>query len=151
MSKENNEIPEHPDGIPFPPGGIQAIEGPHGHQRIVGQAAKFIYPGFDQIVRVVLKTTYHHGLGESDLTYRAILQDMEGDVHLSGGEHGWDGGTYLAGAGENLCWIDLDYGWVDAIAAIDAFIEKHSGSDDMATGKVVEGKEEYYRLRASMN
>lgn len=134
---ENPDIPEHPDGLPFPSGGIQAREGPTGHQRIEGEAAEFIYAGFEEIVKVVVETTYHD-LGKSTRNHRAILQDQGGDVHLAGG-------------GEGTLWIDLDYGWDEALSALEAFTEKRQPNDEQVTEDVIEGEEEYRRLRASMN
>jgi hypothetical protein len=146
MEDNSDDTPDHPDGLPFPEDGIQAVEGPNGHQRIEGKGAEYIYAGFDELAKVVIETTYS-GSGETERTYRAILQDEGGDIHLGGG-----------GAGDDRQnWIDIDYGWEDALAAVDSFIRDSAEDTDRTTSEVVEerevveGKEPYQRLRAQMN
>lgn len=142
MEDSNDEIPEHPDGLPFPEDGIQAIEGPNGHQRVLGKAAKFIYAGFDEVAKIVMKTT-HHDLGETERTYRVILRDEDGGIHLGGGN--------TAPTAGDVSWIDLYYGWEDALAAVDDFIAHTAESVEHETTEVVEGAEAYEQLRAQMN
>jgi len=134
---EHDEIPDHPDGLPFPEGGIQTREGPKGHRRVIGDGARFIYAGFEEIVKVVLEVTYHD-LEKTSRSYRAILQDKDGDIHLGGG------------GGEDD-WIDLDYGWEDALAQVGTFMEIDLSDDEESSAEVVEGAEEYRTLRAQMN
>jgi hypothetical protein len=82
MEDDGDNTPDHPDGLPFPESGIQAVKGPNehqridGHQRIEGKSAECIYAGFDELAKVVIETTYYgtyNGSGETERTYRAIL------------------------------------------------------------------------------
>jgi hypothetical protein len=134
---EGSEIPEHPDGIPYPEGGIQAVEGPDGHQRVTGEAARFIYAGFEEVVKIVVEVTYHD-IDNRSRSYRSVLQDQEGGVHLGGG-------------GGEQDWIDLDYGWQDALAKIEDFIQIDLSEDEDASFEIVEGEEKYRQLRAQLN
>jgi len=137
MEDGSEDIPDHPDGLPFPEGGIQAIEGPNGHQRILGEAARFIYAGFDEIVKVVVRVT-NHDTEDTNRYYRAILRDERGGVHLGGGDGDTD-------------WIDLDYGWTGALEKVEDLIEPTSNKEDNTSMDVLEGEEEYRQLRAQMN
>jgi hypothetical protein len=137
MDEHDDEIPPHPDGLSFPEGGIQTREGPKGHQRVIGDGARFIYAGFEEVLKVVVETTYHD-LGKTKRAYRAILQDERGDIHLGGG-------------GGEVDWIDLDYGWEDALTQVESLIEHDVEEDEEATTEVVEGEERYQALRAQMN
>jgi hypothetical protein len=143
MEDDGDDTLEHPDGIPFPEGGIQAVEGPDGHQRVEGQGAEYLYAVFREVVRVVVEVTYHD-LGQSDRTYRAILQDEGGDIHLAGGD------TSSEGPGPS--WIDLDYGWEEALAKVDDFLQPNPSEDkEDVSFEVVRGEETYRQLRAQMN
>jgi len=132
------DMPEHPDGLSFPEGGIEAVEGPNGHQRITGEAARFIYAGFEEVVKIVVEVTYHD-IDDRSRSYRSVLQDEEGSIHLSGG-------------GSEHDWIDLDYGWQDALAKIEDFLQPGATEKGgNASFEIVEGEEEYRQLRAQLN
>lgn len=138
MSDDESEIPEHPEGLSFPEGGIQTIEGPNGHQRVTGRGARFIYAGFDELVKVVVEATLED-TGNTTRSYRAILRDKGGEIHLGGG-------------GGDTHWIDIDYGWENALAQVGDFIESNEETKrENVSLKIVEGKEAYRKLRAQMN
>lgn len=138
MSESEDEMPDHPDGLPFPKDGIQAEEGPNGHQRITGEAAQFIQPGFEEVLKVVVEVAYQD-IGDKSRSYRTILQDQGGDIHLGGG-------------GDEYNWIDLDYGWEDALAEIEDFIQPNPSEEQEDTSfEILEGEEAYRKLRSQLN